>query len=152
MNRWMALARDEGLRGMDANEGGPFGAVVVRKGEIIARAHNEVLATNDPTAHAEILAIRRASAVLGRYDLSDCVLYTSCYPCPMCLGAVFWSRIPTVYYGATQQDAAVGGFDDERFYETLAAPEKALDLRPLDTERGKELFLRWNAKEDKILY
>ena len=152
MNRWMAIARDEGIKGMDGNEGGPFGAVVVREGEIISRAHNEVLATNDPTAHAEVLAIRRASAVLGRFDLSDCVLYTSCYPCPMCLGAVFWSRIPTVYYGATQEDAAEGGFDDARFHAFVHDPAQAITLREVEREQARQLFTRWLAKEDRRLY
>lgn len=152
MNSWMTAAREEAAFGMKKNDGGPFGALIVKDGSVISRAHNEVLATNDPTAHAEILAIRRASAVLGTFDLSGCVLYTSCYPCPMCLGAILWARIGTVYYGATMEDAATGGFDDARFYGAIKAPEKALELLPLDTESGHTLFAEWNAKEDQRLY
>lgn len=148
----MEIAYDEAVSGMEANDGGPFGAVIVRNGEVIARAHNEVLSTNDPTAHAEILAIRRASAVLGNFDLSECILYTTCYPCPMCMGAVLWARIPTVYYGATMQDAAEGGFDDERFYTMIEDPESFLDLRPIETANAKTLFSRWQAKADRTPY
>ncbi|MDP3291612.1 MAG: nucleoside deaminase [Sulfuricurvum sp.] len=152
MNKWMAMACDEALRGMGSNDGGPFGAAIVREGKLIATAHNEVLGTNDPTAHAEINAIRRASAALGKFDLSDCTLYTTCYPCPMCMGAIFWARIPTVYYASSMKDAAEGGFDDEHFYTMIRSPETAIDLRPLDAEKGKKLFSQWNAKEDKKLY
>jgi guanine deaminase len=152
MNPWMQIACDEAVEGMERNDGGPFGALIVKNGEVIARAHNEVLKSNDPTAHAELLAIREASRKLGTFDLSGCVLYTSCYPCPMCMGAVFWSRIPVVYYGATQEDAAEGGFDDRKFYEMIRNPDAALDLRPLDTEAGEKLFAQWRLKEDKRLY
>lgn len=148
----MQLAYDEALAGMNANEGGPFGALIVHNEEVIASAHNEVLASNDPTAHAEINAIRKASQVLGRYDLSDCVLYTTCYPCPMCLGAILWARIPTVYYGATGADAAKGGFDDERFHTFIRNPGEAFSLSPLDMEKTRELFDKWLAKSDRILY
>ncbi|OHD79207.1 MAG: tRNA-specific adenosine deaminase, partial [Sulfuricurvum sp. GWF2_44_89] len=129
-----------------------FGAAIVREGKIIASAHNEVLGTNDPTAHAEINAIRRASAALGKFDLSDCTLYTTCYPCPMCMGAIFWARIPTVYYASSMNDAAEGGFDDRIFYEMIRSPESTLDLRPVDTEKSKKLFKLWEEKEDKKLY
>lgn len=152
MNPWMNIAYNEALEGMNRNDGGPFGAVIVHNGEAIASAHNEVLKTNDPTAHAEVNAIRAASAVLGRFDLSDCTLYTSCYPCPMCMGAILWARIPTVYYGATDTDAAEGGFDDERFHALLRNPHEALDLRPLDREAEKTLFTKWLEKEDRRYY
>jgi guanine deaminase len=152
MNMWMEIAFDEALEGMERNEGGPFGAVIVRDGEVIARTHNEVLKTNDPTAHAEILAIREASRKLGTFDLSGCVLYTSCYPCPMCMGAVLWARIPTVYYASSMDDAAKGGFDDRQFYAMIQNPQAALDLQPVDAEGGKALFNAWNAKEDRRLY
>lgn len=152
MNRWMAIAYDEAREGMEHNDGGPFGAVIVKDGEIIARAHNKVLSSNDPTAHAEILVIREASRKLGSFDLSDCVLYASSYPCPMCMGAVLWAGIPAVYYGASMEEAARGGFDDERFYDLLRTPETALDLRPIDTEEAAELFTQWLAKEDRRLY
>ena len=152
MTEWMRIACDEALQGMDKNEGGPFGAAIVREGKIIARAHNEVLRTNDPTAHAEINAIRRASALLGNYDLSECTLYTTCYPCPMCMGAIFWARIPTVYYASTMEDAAEGGFDDRVFYTMIRNPESSLNLHPINTKEAKSLFTHWMAKEDKKVY
>lgn len=152
MNQWMSIAYDEALKGMDANEGGPFGAAIVREGNLIATAHNEVLGTNDPTAHAEINAIRKASEKLATNDLSECVLYTTCYPCPMCMGAIFWARIPTVYYASSMKDAAEGGFDDERFYTMIRTPETAINLRPLNPEEGKKLFTQWCEKEDRQLY
>lgn len=152
MNTWMAIARDEALKGMDSNEGGPFGAAIVRNGILIASAHNEVLGTNDPTAHAEINAIRKASEKLSTFDLSECVLYTSCYPCPMCMGAIFWARIQTVYYASSMNDAAEGGFDDRIFYTMIRHPETSLSLLPMDEEEGKNLFRLWKEKEDKHLY
>ena len=152
MNKAMDQALAEALRGMQSGDGGPFGAVIVRNSEIIASGHNEVLKTNDPTAHAEITAIRRASEALGTFDLSECILYTSCYPCPMCMGAIFWARIPTVYYASSMDDAAEGGFDDRIFYEMIRNPENSLDLRPIESEEGKAVFRQWRAKEDKTLY
>ncbi|MFZ5375814.1 MAG: nucleoside deaminase [Campylobacterota bacterium] len=148
----MRLAVEEAARGMEQGEGGPFGALIVKDGIPIASAHNEVLAANDPTAHAEMLAIRRASQALGTFDLSGCVLYTSCYPCPMCLGAILWARIRTVYYGASTEDAARAGFDDARFYDALANPASALDLRPVDSPEAARLFLRWSDKPDRTAY
>lgn len=152
MNSPMDQALFEALEGMEIGDGGPFGAVVVRKGEIIASGHNEVLKNNDPTAHAEITAIRRASEALGTHDLSECILYTSCYPCPMCMGAIFWARIPIVYYASSMDDAAEGGFDDRIFYEMIRNPETALDLQPIEVEKGKGVFEKWRAKEDRRLY
>jgi guanine deaminase len=152
MNNLMEEAFKEAQKGMEIGDGGPFGAVIVRDDMIIATAHNEVLKTNDPTAHAEITAIRRASEALGTYDLSECILYTSCYPCPMCMGAIFWARIPTVYYASSMDDAAEGGFDDRVFYEMIRNPESSLDLRPIDKAKGKEVFATWGSKEDKKLY
>ena len=152
MNHLMQIAYDEAVFGMLNNHGGPFGALIMRDELIIASAHNEVLQTNDPTAHAEINAIRKASHILGKSDLSDCILYTTCYPCPMCMGAIFWARIPTVYYASSMDDAAKGGFDDRIFYTMIRDPETALDLRAVDTERGKELFTKWLDKNDRIIY
>lgn len=152
MSREMQIAYDEAILGMMKNDGGPFGAVIIRDDVIIASAHNEVLKSNDPTAHAEINAIRKASHLLGKFDLSDCVLYTTCYPCPMCMGAIFWARIPTVYYASSAQDAAEGGFDDRIFYEMIRNPESSLDLRPLDGAKGKELFSKWQAKNNRQMY
>lgn len=152
MNRWMRIAYDEALFGMQNNDGGPFGAVIVQENRVIATSHNKVLKTNDPTAHAEINVIRKASRILGQFDLSDCTLYTTGYPCPMCLGAILWARIPTVYYGATMEDAQLGGFDDKRLSALLRNPDTALDLRPLDVEKTRELFTRWVEKSDRQLY
>ena len=107
---------------MQAGLGGPFGAVVVRNGEIIARGYNNVLTSNDPTAHAEVDAIRKACAALGTFQLQDCELYTSCEPCPMCLGAIYWARPKVVYYGNTKEDAAAIGFDDQFIYDEINLP------------------------------
>lgn len=151
-NAIMQIAYDEAVLGMMNNEGGPFGAIIMRDDLIIASAHNEVLKSNDPTAHAEINAIRKASHTLGKFDLSDCVLYTTCYPCPMCMGAIFWARIPIVYYASSMDDAAEGGFDDRVFYMMIRNPDSSLDLRPIDAEKGKELFSKWQEKNDRIIY
>jgi guanine deaminase len=152
MNNPMDKALIEALEGMKRGDGGPFGAVIVRNNEIIASAHNQVLKTNDPTAHAEINVIRKASETLQTHDLSDCILYTSCYPCPMCMGAIFWARIPTVYYASSMDDAAEGGFDDRVFYTMIRNPETAINLQSIDAEKGKTLFSQWKVKEDKQLY
>lgn len=124
----MAEAIKEALKGIQLKEGGPFGAVIVRGDEIIARGHNRVIASKDPTAHAEIVAIRNAAEVLDSFDLSDCILYTTCEPCPMCYGAIHWARIPQVFYGATRQDAAKIGFDDNLLYEFLSGRVTDTDL------------------------
>ncbi len=152
MNRWMQVAYDEALKGMLANDGGPFGAVIVKDDEIIANGHNMVLQSNDPTAHAEVNVIRHASRKLGTFDLSECELYTNCMPCPMCLGAIFWARIPVVYYGATEHDAAKGGFDDHRFYEMMRGQNHDLVLKQIDYEANARLFDQWLQKEDRQLY
>lgn len=146
------MAYDEALKGMETNEGGPFGAAIVRNGELIASSHNTVLQSNDPTAHAEINVIRKASHALGKFDLSDCILYTTCYPCPMCMGAILWARISTVYYTSSMDDTAEGGFDDRAFYTIIRDPESSLDLQLIDPDKGKELFTSWAVKEDKKLY
>ena len=152
MNRWMQVAYNEATKGMLANAGGPFGAVIVKDGVVIAQAHNRVLISNDPTAHAEVNAIRLASQKLKSFELTGCELYTTCMPCPMCLGAIMWARISKVYYGATEKDAAKGGFDDLKFYENLADKEKGLKLLQIDQEENAALFDIWNDKEDKTLY
>ena len=155
MNPLMKIARDEAGKGVRNNEGGPFGAVISRKGEIIAQGHNEVLKSNDPTAHAEIVTIRRAAEALGRYDLSDCELHTSCEPCPMCLSAIYWSRISSVYYGCTKEDAANIGFDDNAIYEYIRHPEQHQDelkLVSLEREECLQEFREWQDKQDKKMY
>ena len=116
---FLGLAIAEAVRGAQAGQGGPFGAVVVKDGVVIAKAANAVVANNDPTAHAEVQAIRTACAALGVFQLDGCDVYASCEPCPMCLGAILWARPRAVYYAATRQDAAAAGFDDATFYEAL---------------------------------
>ena len=152
MNKWMQIAYNEALQGMLANEGGPFGAIIMKDDKIISTAHNQVLLTKDPTAHAEVNAIRKASKVLDSFDLSGCILYTTCEPCPMCLGAILWARIDKVYYGATDIDAARGGFDDNYFYDVLRGNVQFLKLQQIDHEENAKLFDIWNKKEDKKLY
>jgi len=155
MNPFMKQALDEAVTGSQENAGGPFGAVVCKDGLVIASGHNEVLKTNDPTAHAEMVAIRRAASILGRFDLSDCELFTSCEPCPMCLSAIYWSRIPRVYYGCTKKDAAVIGFDDDKIYEFIRDPGQQADtlqLIPLDREECLPVFRNWQEKQDRTMY
>jgi len=152
MNKWMKIAYDEAVEGMLANDGGPFGAVITKDNKIIASAHNQVLESKDPTAHAEINAIRKASKFLDSFDLSECVLYTTCMPCPMCLGAIFWARIKTVYYGATEDDASRGGFDDKLFYKMLDDKKKYLHLEQIEHKQSAQLFDIWNKKEDRKIY
>lgn len=154
MNEYMKLAVEEARAGVAAGHGGPFGAVVVRDGVVIARGHNRVVETNDPTAHAEITAIRGAASILGRFDLSDCVLYTTCEPCPMCFSAAAWARIPLVYYGANRSDAAKAGFDDAAIYEDVADPHSARAISLVELDRAACLgpFEDWNAKEDRVPY
>lgn len=120
MDDYMKAAIDEAFIGISKKDGGPFGAVVIRNGKIIARGHNKVVMTHDPTAHAEIVAIREAAKLLERFDLSDCELFTTCEPCPMCYSAIHWARIGRVVYGATRVDAANIGFDDNLLYELLS--------------------------------
>jgi guanine deaminase len=140
--------------GVRSGRGGPFGCVVVRDGRVIARANNQVTSTCDPTAHAEIVAIREACRTLGAFQLPDCTLYTSCEPCPMCLSAIYWAHIPTVYYGNTRQDAAAIGFDDDFIYGEipLAPGERRISMQPLLSGEAREGFTEWTAKADKVKY
>jgi len=152
MNQWMQIAYNEATTGMLANDGGPFGAVIIKDAKLIASSHNEVLKTKDSTAHAEIIAIRKACKELDSFDLSGCVLYTTCLPCPMCLGAIFWARISTVYYGANEDDAARGGFDDKRFYEMMRGENQDLTLKQINHKENAKLFDRWLKKSDREIY
>jgi guanine deaminase len=134
--------------------GGPFGAVIVKDGKVIAKSANMVTSSNDPTAHAEVSAIRRACKKLKSFDLSGCVIYTSCEPCPMCLGAIYWSRISLIYYANTKRDAANIGFDDEFIYQEL---DLAMDQRKLPTQqimrdKAQIAFKQWAASGLKIAY
>ena len=136
------------------NGGGPFAALIVRGDQIVGRGINRVTANNDPTAHGEVTAIRDACANLKTYDLSDCDIYTSCEPCPMCLGAIYWAHIRHIYYGNTQQDAAEINFDDSHIYRQIERPigDRAIPETRLCSERAKGTFRLWSDKTDKILY
>lgn len=153
MNNFMKIAKDCASHGMTKGEGGPFGAVITDKnGNIIAQGNNMVLANNDPTAHAEVTVIREACKKLGTYDLSGYVLYTSCEPCPMCLSAIIWANIKTVYYGCTREDAGNIGFRDDAIYEYLEGKNKDLiDLKQLDRDGCIGLFEEYKS-EGKIIY
>jgi guanine deaminase len=137
-----------------SGRGGPFGCVVVRKGQVVGRGSNEVTSANDPTAHAEVMAIRNACQALGTFQLDDCELYTSCEPCPMCLAAMYWARIPTAFYGNTREDAAKIGFDDELLYRQVALPieQRTLAMKPLLNAEANVTFREWAAKADKVPY
>jgi guanine deaminase len=139
---------------MRAGQGGPFGAVVVKDGEIIGRGWNQVTSANDPTAHAEVVAIREACQRLGTFRLDDCALYASCEPCPMCLSAIYWARISRLYFAATREDAADAGFDDELIYREipLALADRRLPIVPLLREQALAAFAEWKAKPDRIDY
>ncbi len=134
--------------------GGPFGAVIVRKGEVIAEAANRVTLDNDPTAHAEVEAIRKAGRAIGNFDLSDCEIYASCEPCPMCLGAIYWARIPVVYYASNRNEAEQAGFDDSLIYDELAKlPEqRTINMERIREESAEALFSKWKEKTDKTAY
>ena len=150
MRTAIALATENARSG----GGGPFGAVIVRGGEIVATGVNQVTASNDPTAHAEVTAIRAACAKLGTFELTGCAMYSSCEPCPMCLGAILWARLEALYFGSTAADAAAAGFDDSRFYEEVrCAPGKRL-LRSenLMREEAGESFRAWSRFAGRVGY
>jgi guanine deaminase len=151
---FMQRAIDLSLERMESGRGGPFGAVIVKRQKIIAEGSNEVTSANDPTAHAEITAIRAACAALGKFSLDGCEIYTSCEPCPMCLGAIYWARIDRVYYGNTRVDAARIGFDDAFLYtEILQPPERRkIPMSRLLEAEAQEVFEAWERKPDKIRY
>ena len=139
---------------MRRGQGGPFGAVVVRKGKIVGRGSNQVTSANDPTAHAEIVAIRAACQRLKTFQLDDCDLYTSCEPCPMCLSAIYWARLGKVFYGNTRQDAARIDFDDDLIYREVALPigKRTLKMKQLLHDEALAAFVEWQQKTDKVLY
>lgn len=139
---------------MQAGYGGPFGAVIVKNGAIIARGFNQVTSTNDPTCHAEVDAIRKACAALGSFQLDDCDLYTSCEPCPMCLGAIYWARPRRVFYGNTKQDAAAVGFDDQFIYDEIEKPleQRRITMTELLRDEAAAGFRAWEVQGDKNKY
>jgi tRNA(Arg) A34 adenosine deaminase TadA len=149
LRRAVIIAR-EGI----ANGGGPFGAVITRDGKIIAESGNMVVLSRDPTAHAEVIAIREASGTLSTHDLSDCVLYASCEPCPMCLGAIYWAGIKRVVYASDRTDAANAGFNDRHIYDEimLDPSRRAVAFEHLPDDGADEVFRKWNNYEGKIPY
>lgn len=150
MREAILLAR----QGMENNEGGPFGAVIVRNGEIVGRGNNQVTSLNDPTAHAEVVAIRNACKELGNYQLEDCILYTSCEPCPMCLGAIYWARPQKVFYACSRNDAADINFDDDFIYKEIPLPiaQRKIPMEQLLQNEAVKVFELWSEKGDKSLY
>lgn len=155
MNKYMEFADELSKQNLLTNNGGPFGAVVVKNGVIVGTGNNHVLANNDPTAHAEVMAIRNACENLNTYDLTDCELYTSCYPCPQCLSAIIWANIKKVYYGNTKEDAADIGFRDDMIYKYLEDPENhknVLELEQMDRDHTIQAFEEFKNKQDKTIY
>ena len=158
MNKYMKIAKELSEENLKTNVGGPFGACVVKNGEIIGKGSNHVLKNNDPTAHAEVMAIRDACKNINSYDLSDCELYTSAYPCPMCLSAIIWSNIKKVYYGNTKEDTANIGFRDDFIYSFINKLQDdvngndILKLECMDREETIKTFDKFLEKNDKIIY
>ncbi len=150
----MREAIELAVENVRAGRGGPFAAVIVRNGEVIARGTNTVTSTNDPTAHAEVNAIRAACRVLGDFQITDCEIYTSCEPCPMCLGAIYWARPRRVFYGATREDAAAVGFDDAMIYDEIdcSPDQRALPMEQLLREEAQAGFAAWREKPDRVDY
>jgi len=151
--QFMRKAIELSVKNIDEN-GGPFGAVIVKDGKIIALGVNRVTSNIDPTAHAEVNAIREASQKLGTFDLSGCVIYSSCEPCPMCLGAIYWARLDKLYYGNTKKDAKDIGFDDSFIYEEIELPKEKRKIPTIQILNKEALvaFEKWRTKEDKIEY
>lgn len=151
----LKLGIERAMETMEKNYGGPFGAVIIDKnGEIVSIASNTVLKDNDPTAHAEVNAIRKACEKLNTYDLKDCILYTTCYPCPMCLSATIWANIKKIYYAATKEDAAKIGFRDDYIYDFInrkCDDKKVLEIISMEKEEALELFKKYE-EEKKIIY
>ncbi len=150
----MQAAIELSEKGISEEKGGPFGAVVVKDGEIIGRGYNQVAAANDPTAHAEIIAIREACKKLHSFQLTGCEIYTSCEPCPMCIGAIYWARPERVYFANTREDAAAIGFDDSFIYGEIRKPlaERKIKMIRMDREEAQRVFKQWMAKANKIVY
>jgi guanine deaminase len=153
-SKFMREAIRLSIQMMRRGKGGPFGAVVVRNGKVVGRGSNQVTSANDPTAHAEIVAIREACKRLKTFQLDDCDLYTSCEPCPMCLSAMYWARLANVFYANTRKDAAKINFDDDFIYREVALPigKRTLKMKQLLHDQALAAFTEWQQKTDKILY
>lgn len=152
--KFMKKAIRISVANVENQKGGPFGAVIVKDGKIIARGSNQVTASNDPTAHAEVVAIRKACKALKTFQLSGCEIYTSCEPCPMCLGAIYWARPDKLYYANSKEDAAAIQFDDQFIYEEIAKPvgERKLFTKQILREKAQEAFEKWKTSATKIEY
>lgn|ERR1039458_2281518 len=153
-DRFMARAIELSISNVRAGTGGPFAAVIVKAGRIVAEGANLVTSTRDPTAHAEIVAIRTACRELKNFYLTGCILYTTCEPCPMCLGAVYWAHLKQVYFANTRDDAALIGFDDSLIYRELVLPPRSRKIEMTQLMRSQALvaFREWHANPDKLLY
>jgi len=153
-NPFMARAIQLSIENVRSGRGGPFGTVIVQAGNVIAEGANQVTLTNDPTAHAEMLAIRQACQKLGLFELRDCELYTSCEPCPMCLGAIYWARLARVYFGSSAADAAKNGFDDSFIYGEIAQPlaQRKIPMMQMMRQEALAAFHAWQQKPDKTPY
>lgn len=151
---WMRQTIDMAVQNVRFQHGGPFAALVIKDGELIGSGVNSVTATNDPTAHAEVLAIRAACQNVGTFQLSGCELYASCEPCPMCLGAIYWAHLSRFYYACTRHEAAAGGFDDAFLYRQLQLPlvQQAIPSEQLLCDYGAAAFVEWTESSGKILY
>lgn len=141
-------------KGMNNDEGGPFGCVIVKDGKIVGRGNNKVLSTNDPTAHAKIVAIRDACKNLVTFQLEGCEIYTSCEPCPMCLGAIYWARPDIIYYSNSKEDAKQAGFDDSLIYEEMKCDlkDRKIPIVRITTDEAEEVFRKWKNKKNKRIY
>ena len=153
-NEFMQCAIALALENVQSNRGGPFGALIARNGKIIAEGSNRVTSTNDPTAHAEMVAIREACTHLGTFQLTGCEIYASCEPCPMCLAAIYWARLDRIYFAGTGSDAAKVGFDDSLIYRVMAKPQaqRKIPMIQLMHEESLAPFRAWERKPDKISY
>lgn len=152
--RFMRRAIELSRKNMLSGQGGPFGAVIVKDGVIVGEGWNKVTSSNDPTAHAEVDAIRNACRSLANFDLKGATIYTSCEPCPMCLAAIYWARIEKVYYANTRTDAAAIDFDDEFLYSEVAKPlkDRSIPIQPLLRDEAQSVFQEWSAKADRVQY
>jgi tRNA(Arg) A34 adenosine deaminase TadA len=151
---FLRLAIEEARKGMNEGQGGPFGCVIVKDGKVLVATHNKVLSTNDPTAHAEVVAIREACSLLKDFQLTGCEIYASCEPCPMCMGAIYWARPAVVYYAASRQDAAAAGFDDSMIYEELnvSYPDRVIPFHFHPATEATSVFTEWIDRETRTPY
>ncbi len=151
---FMRAAIQLSKQGMENNEGGPFGCVIVKDGKIVGQGNNRVTSTNDPTAHAEVVAIRAACKNLNDFQLTGCIVYTSCEPCPMCLGAIYWARPEKIFFACSREDAAAIDFDDDFLYKEIPLPieDRQIETSQLLRDEAQVVFDKWGAKDDKVEY